>query len=130
MLYELMGIVRSTTRASTGIDVREVLYETGKLIVNNRGVIRNISLVGLEQISTVIQKDQKNHYRGFRFVLLFDASSAVQSEIMRALKRDPKVLRTSVIRINTQKNLDIATSIDRVKGYKSILDKTRLLNNV
>lgn len=130
MLYELMGIVRSTNKLSVGIEVKDVLYKTGKLIINNRGVIRNISLVGLEQLSTIIKKDQKNHYRGYRFVMLFDASSGVQSEIMRTLKRDPRIIKTSVTNINTEKKLDIATSIDRVRGYESILDKVRSSKNV
>ena len=55
--------------------------------------------------------------------MLFDSSVGVQSEINRILKKDPRLIRSSIVKINTKRNLDIASSIDRIQSYNSILQK-------
>ncbi|CCK68323.1 mitochondrial 37S ribosomal protein bS6m KNAG_0A06660 [Huiozyma naganishii CBS 8797] len=123
MLYELIGIVRVLNTTVAPIEAKELLTSVGKLILNNRGVIRSIIPVGTEQLSEIMRKDQEQHFRGYRFVMLFDSSAAVQSEILRTLKKDPRVIRSSIIKLNTTKELDIASSMDRANGINTILQK-------
>ncbi|KAK5773559.1 mitochondrial 37S ribosomal protein bS6m MRP17 PWA37_003023 [Arxiozyma heterogenica] len=123
MLYELMGIVRVTNTLQGPVEAKELLTSIGKTILSNRGLIRSIIPIGIEQFSSVLKKNQTKYYRGYRFVMLFDSSVGVQSEINRILKKDPRLIRSSIVKINTKRNLDIASSLDRIQSYNSILQK-------
>lgn len=123
MLYELVGIVRMLNSTVPPTEAKDLLTTIGKMIINNRGVIRSITPVGKEQLSTIIRKDQEQHFVGYRFTMLFDSSAAVQSEILRTLKRDPRVIRSFIAKLDTSKALDVAPSIDKARGFESILQK-------
>lgn len=73
----------------------------------------------------IIKKDQEQHFQGYHFLMLFDSSAAVQSEILRTLKKDPRVIRSSIVKVDTSKQLDVASSIERAAGYSSILEKVK-----
>lgn len=82
------------------------------MIVNNRGVIRKIQSMGVEQLPKVISKDQERHFQGHRFLMLFDSSSAVQTELLRTVKADPRVIRSLIVKVDEDKSLVNGTSID------------------
>lgn len=68
--------------------------------------------MGNETLPKIMRKDQERHFQGHRFLMLFDSSAAVQSEILRTLKADPRIIRSYVQRVN-DKNLDPGSSLDR-----------------
>jgi small subunit ribosomal protein S6 len=59
-------------------------------------------------------KDQDHHFRGHRFLMLFDSSTSVQSEILRTLKADPRVIRSMIVKVNDKK-LGTGSSLDRAR---------------
>ncbi|KAH3675548.1 hypothetical protein WICMUC_002637 [Wickerhamomyces mucosus] len=112
MLYELVAISRVTKYGSHALEAKEVSSTIGKLILNNRGIIRNIKSLGLTTLPKIITKDQERHFRGHKFLMLFDSSSSVQNEILRTLKNDPRVIRSLITKVES-KNLVVENSIDR-----------------
>lgn len=79
--------------------------------------------MGSKLLPKIMRKDQEQHFQGYHFLMLFDSSAAVQSEILRTLKNDPRVIRSSIVRVNNDKQLDVASSLERSSGYNSILEK-------
>lgn len=124
MLYELVGIVRISNPLSSSKEAKELATTIGKLIIQNRGVIRRIVPMGTRLLPKIIKQDQEQHFQGYHFLILFDSSAPVQSEILRTLKKDPRVIRSSIVRVDN-KQLDVSSSIERAAGYKSILDKLK-----
>ncbi|CUS20607.1 LAQU0S01e10484g1_1 [Lachancea quebecensis] len=125
MLYELVSVVRVVNPLSANTEAKELATTIGKLIIQNRGVVRRVLPVGNKLLPRILKKDQEQHFQGYHFLMLFDASAAVQSEILRTLKKDPRVIRSSVVKIDTSKQLDVASSIERAAGYSSILEKVK-----
>lgn len=125
MLYELVSVVRVTNPLAANVEAKELATTIGKLIIQNRGVVRRILPVGNKLLPKIIKKDQEQHFQGYHFLMLFDSSAAVQSEILRTLKRDPRVIRSAIVKMDTTKQLDVASSIERAAGYNSILEKMK-----
>lgn len=123
MLYELIGIVRINNHLHRSLETKELVGTIGKLIIQNRGVVRDIVNMGERQLPQIMRKDQERHFRGFHFMMLFDASSGVQNEILRTLKKDPRVIRSSIVKVNTKRSLDVAASLDRANNIPTIFDK-------
>ncbi|SCU94795.1 LADA_0G11320g1_1 [Lachancea dasiensis] len=125
MLYELVSVVRVVNPLAANAEAKELATTIGKLIIQNRGVVRRLLPIGNKLLPKIIKKDQEQHFQGYHFLMLFDSSAAVQSEILRTLKRDPRVIRSSIIKMDTAKQLDVASSIERAAGYSSILEKAK-----
>ncbi|SCU92185.1 LAFA_0F08614g1_1 [Lachancea sp. 'fantastica'] len=125
MLYELVSVVRVVNPLAANAEAKELATTIGKLIIQNRGVVRRILPIGNKLLPKITKKDQEQHFQGYHFLMLFDASAPVQSEILRTLKKDPRVIRSSIVKMDTSKQLDVASSIERAAGYSSILDKVR-----
>lgn len=125
MLYELVSVVRVTNPLAASKEAKELVTTIGKLIIGNRGVVRRIIPMGNKLLPKITKKDQEQHFQGYHFLMLFDSSAPVQSEILRTLKNDPRVIRSSIIRISNDKQLDVASSIERAAGYNSVLEKVK-----
>lgn len=123
MLYELVGIVRVVNPSAVNKEAKDLATTIGKLVIQNRGVVRKILPMGSKLLPKIMRKDQEQHFQGYHFLMLFDSSAAVQSEILRTLKNDPRVIRSSIVRVNNDKQLDVASSLERSSGYNSILEK-------
>jgi small subunit ribosomal protein S6 len=112
MLYELVATARISDTLRHTLEAREVASTIGRLIIQNRGVVRKIQGLGKEELPKILSKDQERHFQGHRFLMLFDSSTAVQSEILRTLKSDPRVLRSLIVKVN-DKRLANSTSLNR-----------------
>ncbi|QLQ78187.1 hypothetical protein HG537_0A04340 [Torulaspora globosa] len=123
MLYELVGIVRVLSPSTPNKEAKDLVATIGKLVIQNRGVVRKILPMGNKLLPKIMKKDQEQHFQGYHFLMLFDSSAAVQSEILRTLKNDPRVIRSSIIKVKNEKQLDMASSVERSLGYNSILEK-------
>ncbi|CCH62685.1 hypothetical protein TBLA_0I00200 [Henningerozyma blattae CBS 6284] len=123
MLYELLTISRITHPSALNQEAKEIAKMVGKLVIENRGVVRNVFPLGYRNLPKIIKKDQEKHFRGFNTLMLFDASPAVQSQIHRIIKKDPRIIRSSIISVSTKKSLDVATSYEKAYGKKTILER-------
>lgn len=124
MLYELVGIVRVMNPLAANAEAKDLATTIGKLVIQNRGVVRKIVPLGSKLLPKIMKKDQEKHFQGYHFLMMFDSSASVQSEILRTLKNDPRVIRSSIAKTNTSKQLDVASSVERASGYNSTLEKT------
>lgn len=113
MYYELMAISRITDPLTKHREAVKIVSTVGKLILNNRGVIRDITSLGPKVLPKIISKDQERHFEGYQFLMGFDVSSNVQQELLRTLRRDPRILRANIIKQNIHKNLNIGTSFQQ-----------------
>lgn len=112
MLYELVATARVANPNFHFLEAKEVASTIGRLIIQNRGVVRKVQSLGRADLPKIISKDQERHFQGHRFLMLFDSSTSVQSEILRTLKADPRVLRSLIVKVN-DKRLANSTSLNR-----------------
>ncbi len=86
----------------------------GKLVIKNNGVVREIVSLGAKPLPKLMKKANERHFQGSHFLMLFDSSSAVQREILRSLKNDPRVIRSNLIRVDNSKTLNPGSSVSRI----------------
>lgn len=120
MYYELFAIARIQDPVAMSKEATKVASTVGRLILNNRGLVRNITSLGPRPLPKIITKDREQHFQGYNFVMAFDSSSAVQQELFRTLRRDPRILRCSIIKIDLSKKLNASTSHEKVFNSISI----------
>lgn len=98
MLYELVGIARVPTTNHLH-DAVGVVRHVGKMLLSNRGVIRDLDNWGIRYLPGIWNKNRESHILGAHFYVKFDASPAVQREILRTLRSDPRMLRSTIVKI-------------------------------
>ncbi|CUM68344.1 uncharacterized protein PRCAT00006066001 [Priceomyces carsonii] len=113
MLYELFAISRISDPLKTNREAIKIVSTIGKLILNNRGIIRDITGMGARTLPKVISKDQERHFQGYHFMMNFDVSGNVQQELLRTLRRDPRILRCNVVKHDLKKSLNPGTSFEK-----------------
>ncbi|CUM46289.1 uncharacterized protein AC631_00100 [Debaryomyces fabryi] len=113
MYYELMAISRISDPLKTNKEATKIVSTLGKLILNNRGIIRDITSLGPRTLPKIVSKDQERHFQGYHFLMGFDVSSNVQQELLRTLRRDPRVLRANIIKQDMDRKLNTGTSFER-----------------
>lgn len=116
MLYELVAIARITNPSAVHAEAKELATTIGKLIIQNRGVVREISSLGARPLPKLMKKAGETHFQGSHFLMLFDSSSAVQREILRSLKDDPRVIRANLVKVDHSDNLNPGSSMSRIVG--------------
>lgn len=115
MLYELLAIARtrvSIANRNVHEDAKAVASTVGKLIIENRGVVRRIVAIGPKHLPKFMKKGQEKHFQGNYFTMLFDVSPSAQNELSRILKNDPRVIRSVIYKVDTSKKLNAKISID------------------
>ncbi|CCE87028.1 Piso0_005562 [Millerozyma farinosa CBS 7064] len=113
MYYELMAISRISDPLNVSKEAMKITSTIGKLILNNRGVIRDITSMGPRHLPKIMVKDQERHFQGYHFLMGFDVSSKVQEELLRTLKKDPRILRANITKQDLRKKLNPSTSYER-----------------
>lgn len=113
MYYELMAIARITDGIHKHKEAVKIANTVGKLILNNRGIIRDITSIGPKVLPKIISKNQERHFEGYQFLMGFDVSANVQQELLRTLRKDPRILRANIFKQNTHKTLDAGTSFEQ-----------------
>lgn len=114
MYYELFAIARITDPLMANNEAMRIASTIGKLILNNRGVIREITSLGPRPLPKIMSKEQERHFQGYHFMMAFDSSPAVQHELLRTVRRDPRILRSSIIKNDMTKKLNSGTTYQRV----------------
>lgn len=113
MLYELFAVARINDPLHVNKEAANIAHTIGKLILNNRGVVRSITSLGPKPLPKVLSKDQERHFQGYHFVMSFDSSAAVQAELLRTMRRDPRILRTLVVKNDLSTLLNAGSSFER-----------------
>lgn len=113
MYYELFAIARITDPLNTAKEATKVASTVGKLILNNRGIIRDITSLGAKPLPQIISKEQERHFQGYHFIIGFDSSPNVQTQLLRTLRRDPRILRSSIMKHDLTHNLNPGTTIEQ-----------------
>lgn len=122
MLYELFSIIRVADPMAKSQEAKAVATNIGRLIINNRGVVRQILPLECKNLPKIMKKDQTRHFQGYHMLMLFDASPSVQTQISKILQKDPRVIRSSIMSVNTRKRLDIPLSFEKACGKESMLE--------
>lgn len=115
MLYELVAIARVISPTAQNAEAKAIASMVGKLIVNNNGVVREVVSLGERPLPKIMKKANERHFEGSHFLMLFDSSDAVQREILRSLKNDPRVIRSSLLRVDDSKNINPGSSYARAR---------------
>lgn len=109
MLYELVGIAR-VPRAQHMKEAADVVRHVGKQILANRGVIRSVDNWGVRYLPKIWNKSRESHILGAHFYMKFDASPAVQREVLRSLRTDARMLRSTVVKVGGE---DLSSLVEK-----------------
>lgn len=113
MYYELFAIARITDPSHTSKEAVKIASTIGKMILNNRGVIRDITSMGPRALPKIMTKEQEKYFNGFHFLMGFDVSANVQTHLLRTLRNDPRILRANIIKHDMKKKLNVGTSFEQ-----------------
>lgn len=113
MLYELVAIARVSNPLQVHAEAKALASTIGKLVINNKGVVREVQSLGCRPLPKLMTKAGERHFQGSHFLMLFDSSSAVQREIIRSLKNDPRVIRVNLLRVDDKTDLNPGSSYSR-----------------
>lgn len=99
MRYELVGIARAIKNdADIFQETKDIIRSIGKLIINNRGVIRKIENMQIRQLPKIMNKNRKSYIVGSHFYVQFDSSPGVQSQVLRSLRMDTRMIRSTIVK--------------------------------
>ena len=113
MYYELFAIARITDPVKTSKEAVKIASTIGKLILNNRGVIRDITSLGARPLPKIMSKEQERHFQGYHFLMGFDVSANVQAQLLRTLRSDPRILTANIMKHDMTKKLNTGTSVQQ-----------------
>ncbi|KAK3313338.1 ribosomal protein S6 [Apodospora peruviana] len=113
MLYETIGIVRTGSIA----EVKEIVLTTGRLILRNGGVIRDVRNWGVFMLPKAISKHQQRHHRGHYFVMRYDAGIKTHEEVRRTLDVEPRMIRSASVKLGDGK-LETMTKLTSIPWSK------------
>lgn len=104
MLYEMIGIVRTGPKGAPNLtEVKEIVLTAGSLILQQGGVIRSIANWGVFALPRAVSRNQMRHYNGHYFVVRYDASVATQEQVRQTLGLDPRVVRSTSVKLGDGK---------------------------
>ncbi|GMM40174.1 hypothetical protein FOG51_00547 [Hanseniaspora uvarum] len=122
MLYELRAILRTPKLLGQKrhADAKAFCENLGKLVLNNRGVVRKIENNGLFQFQNLIRKHGEYFFEGYKVTLLYDCSPIVQQQIKTNLSTDPRVISCKEFSHNlTLKEKTTTTATERMYNSSS-----------
>ncbi|KOS20999.1 37S ribosomal protein MRP17 [Escovopsis weberi] len=90
MLYELIAVT------------------VGSLVLRNGGVIRGLSNWGVFALPKPVSVHQMKHTHGHYFVMRYDASAQVHSDVRTTLRFEPRMIRTGHVKLGDGKLETIA----------------------
>lgn len=76
-----------------------IVLAAGQLVLRQGGVIRDIANWGTFTLPKPVSRHEMRHTRGHYFVMRFDAGVRTQDEISRNLRLDPRMIRTSSVKL-------------------------------
>lgn len=107
MRYEIVGIARAIGSVPQK-ETQEIIKTIGRLVINNRGVVRKIGNMNVRPLPKIMKKNRQAFIVGSHFYMEFDASPGVQSEVARTLSVDPRIIRSTVVRVGQHNLKDLS----------------------
>ncbi|KAF5322154.1 hypothetical protein D9619_001897 [Psilocybe cf. subviscida] len=95
-LYEMLCI---TTHVSTYAHIRELVRQSATHVMNNGGVVRNINSWGTLTLPQRMKRHGPLQSVGDYWTLHFDASPRTLRSLNGIMRRDPRVLRWTVLKL-------------------------------
>ncbi|KAJ6091411.1 hypothetical protein PENARI_c003G04035 [Penicillium arizonense] len=114
MLYELIAIVRPGSLN----EVREIARNAGAQVIRSGGVVRGFTNWGAFRLPRVTTKHQARYSEGHHFIMRFDASGTVQSNVRRTLGLDPRMINFSVVKLGDK--LEEIKNVEGKVGWNNI----------
>ncbi|PPQ97376.1 hypothetical protein CVT26_006610 [Gymnopilus dilepis] len=111
-LYEMLCI---TTHVQTYNQIRELVRQSALHVMNNGGVVRNINSWGTMTLPQRMKRHGTPQSVGDYWTLHFDCSPRTLRSLNGIMRRDPRVLRWTVLKL-ADKIEDLAK-----KGEKTLL---------
>jgi small subunit ribosomal protein S6 len=84
-------------------EVKEIVQTAGSLVLQQGGVIRSLANWGVFALPRAVSRNQMRHYNGHYFVMRYDASVATQEQVRTTLGLDPRVVRSTSVRLGDGK---------------------------
>lgn len=75
----------------------------GQQVLRQGGVIRSINNWGVFTLPRAISKGQALHHNGHYFVMRYDASAKTQQEVLSAMRLDPRMIRSTSVKLGDGK---------------------------
>lgn len=82
--------------------IRELVRKTALQVLDNGGVVRRIHFIGTNTLPYKRVIDGHAHYVADFWQMNFDASPQLMRNVDRTLSKDPRVLRTGMIRLGSR----------------------------
>ncbi|KAF4621278.1 hypothetical protein D9613_000755 [Agrocybe pediades] len=95
-LYEMLCI---TTHVSTYNHIRELVRQSALHVLNNGGVVRNINSWGTKTLPQKMKRHGPYQTVGDYWTMHFDTSPRTLRSLNGILRRDPRVLRWTVLKV-------------------------------
>ncbi|KAL6399211.1 phytoene synthetase/ ribosomal protein S6 [Ilyonectria robusta] len=99
MLYELIAIVRPGNLG----EVKEIAQTVGSLVLKNGGVVRGLANWGVFSLPKPISVHQMKHTHGHYFVMRYDSSTKVHTDIRNTLRLEPRMIRSAHVKLGDGK---------------------------
>ncbi|KAJ5301482.1 hypothetical protein PENANT_c009G05424 [Penicillium antarcticum] len=114
MLYELIAIVRPGSLN----EVREIARNAGAQVIRSGGVVRGFTNWGSFRLPRVTTKHQARYSEGHHFIMRFDSSGTVQSNVRRTLGLDPRMINFSVVKLGDK--LEEIKNVEGKVGWNNV----------
>uniref|UniRef100_A0A0K8RZD6 Small ribosomal subunit protein bS6m n=1 Tax=Crotalus horridus TaxID=35024 RepID=A0A0K8RZD6_CROHD len=92
--YELALILKAMQRPETAATLRR----TVEALLERGAVVRNLENLGERMLPYKIVKHDEHHSRGGYFLVDFDSSPTIITNLLDHLKRDIDIIRSSILR--------------------------------
>ncbi|TDL26265.1 hypothetical protein BD410DRAFT_704644, partial [Rickenella mellea] len=79
--------------------IKQLVTESAMLVMNQGGVVRSINSLGRRTLPTRMRAHNVNHSVGDYWSMHFDASPRLVHDLSRKMRQDPKVIRTTVLKL-------------------------------
>jgi small subunit ribosomal protein S6 len=124
-------------RNTTNQALYRIALSTSRTILSRAGVIRGLTNWGQFDLPRPTTKHQTQHFQGHYFILRFDSAAAVQNEIKRTLRLDPRMIQFSVTKVADKlggrgvwmEGVESAAGKIRWEPADSLLDTLNVIKN-
>lgn len=95
-----------------------IVLAAGQLILRQGGVIRSVDNWGVFTLPRAVSRNQMLHHNGHYFVMRYDASTRTQDEVRSTMRLDPRVIRSTSVRLGDGK-LDTLSKFGQISWANS-----------
>jgi small subunit ribosomal protein S6 len=81
---------------------RRIARATGRIILSNKGVIRDLKNWGTFLLTKPRRKLDTRYIDGHHFVMRFDCSPDTQAAVRKLLAGDPRMIRHGIVKVSNQ----------------------------